>query len=163
MDALPENIQSILQHPIVSHLANSTQSHLTEQLTHLRSGFVQPYLISPLSTLLASLVSTGMPDLVTILLLAIILLLSLKILDYARRIVMFWVTLAFRLVFWGTLIGLGFYIYQVGFERASRDLGWVWGAAEGFVEDFSKRSAAAAANAKANENAGAGSWYMNLW
>lgn len=93
-----------------------------------------------------------MPDLISILLLAIILLISLKILDYARRVVMFWVTLALRLVFWGTLLGLGWYVYRVGIEKAGMDLGWAWGVVEGFVEDFQGRAAAAAAS-----GAGAGS------
>lgn len=91
-----------------------------------------------------------MPDLISILLLAIILLVSLKILDYARRVIMFWVVLAMRLVFWGSLLGLAWYVYRVGVENAGRDLGWVWGFVEGFVEDFQRRGAAAAAAANAN-------------
>lgn len=87
-----------------------------------------------------------MPDLISVLLLAIILLISLKILDYARRMVVFWVTLAFRLVFWGSVLGLGWYVWRVGVENAGRDLGWVWGVVEGFVEDFQGRAAAAASS-----------------
>lgn len=99
-----------------------------------------------------------MPDLVSILLLAIILLISLKILDYARRVIVFWVMLALRLVFLGTALGLAWYVYRVGVENAGRDLGWVWGVVEGFVGDFQSRGAAAAnANGRAfGGGAGAG-------
>lgn len=90
-----------------------------------------------------------MPDLVQILILAIILFISLKVLDYARRVIMFWVMLAFRLVFWGSLLGLGLYVYRVGVENAGRDLGWVWGVVQGFVEDFQARAA---------NNAGGSGW-----
>jgi hypothetical protein len=83
-----------------------------------------------------------MPDLVQILILAVILFISLKVLDYARRLIMFWVVLAFRLVFWGSLLGLGLYVYRVGVENAGRDLGWVCGVVMGFVEDFQARAAA---------------------
>lgn len=95
-----------------------------------------------------------MPDLISIILLAIILLISLKVLDYARRVIMFWVLLAFRLVFWGTVLGLAWYVYRVGVENAGRDLGWAWGVVVGFVEDW-QRSAAAAAAAAATAGAGA--------
>lgn len=94
-----------------------------------------------------------MPDLLSILLLAIILLISLKILDYARRVVMFWVTLVFRVFFWGTVFGLVWYVWRVGVENAGRDLGWVWGVVEGFVGDFQGR-AAAAASASASDRVG---------
>ena len=97
-----------------------------------------------------------MPDLFSILLLAVLLLISLKILDYTRRMVMFWVTLAFRFVFWGSIIGIGWYVYSVGVENAGRDVGWLWGVIEGFVQDFQARSAAAA-NAYANPNSYSGS------
>jgi len=81
-----------------------------------------------------------MPDLVQILILAVILFISLKVLDYARRVIVFWVMLVFRLVFWGSLLGLGLYVYRVGVENAGRDVGWVWGVVMGFVENFQARA-----------------------
>ncbi|KAJ6006196.1 Nuclear pore assembly and biogenesis protein [Penicillium sp. IBT 35674x] len=138
MDFLPENIQTLLQHPTVSFLRTTTQSQVTTQLANLRSAYVQPYIVEPLSTFLTSTSTAVMPDLLSVFLLVVIFFISLKILDYARRLVMFWVMLAFRLVFWGSLIGLGFYVYQVGVESAGRDLGWLFGVAMGFVEDFQK-------------------------
>lgn len=80
-----------------------------------------------------------MPDLVSILLLAVILLISLKILDYARRVIVFWVSLVLRLVFWGALVGVGFYVYQNGVGKSVQDFGWAWGVVEGFVADYGRR------------------------
>lgn len=103
-----------------------------------------------------------MPDLISIILLAVILLISLKVLDYARRVIMFWVLLAFRLVFWGTVLGLAWYAYRVGVENAARDLGWVWGVVVGFVEDW-QRSATAAATAGAGANVNVGGSGREGW
>lgn len=87
-----------------------------------------------------------MPDLISIALLAIILLISLKILDYARRVVMFWVLLVFRLVFWGSVLALALYVWRVGIENTGRDLGWVFGVVEGFVGDFQAQAGAGTSN-----------------
>lgn len=64
------------------------------------------------------------------------LLISVKILDYVRRVVVFWVTLAFRLVFWGAVFGCGWYVYSYGLATALRDATWLFGLAEGFVRQF---------------------------
>lgn len=97
----------------------------------VRSDYLNPYIIYPLTTLMNS-----PPDLSSILILFLVLVLSLKILDYARRIVMFWVTLALRLVLWGALLGGAYYVYTVGWQRASREAGWLIGLFEGFLEEF---------------------------
>jgi hypothetical protein len=105
---------------------------------------LEPYFIEPLSSFMASY-SSSMPDLLSICLLAIIILVSLKILDYACRVVMFWVFLVCRIIFWGSILGLGWYIYSVGIENAGRDFGWLWGVLYGFVDDFQEKGKAAAA------------------
>ncbi|KAJ5946478.1 Nuclear pore assembly and biogenesis protein APQ12 [Penicillium verhagenii] len=140
MDFFPENVQTFLQNPTVAFLRTTTQSQVTAQLANLRSAYVQPYVVEPLSSLLTYTNSAQMPDLVSVFMLVVILFISFKVLDYARRLVMFWVMLAFRLLFWGSLLGLGVYVYQVGVENAGRDLGWLWGATMGFVEDFQTKN-----------------------
>ncbi|CAI7588523.1 unnamed protein product [Penicillium glandicola] len=135
-----ENLQTVLQNPTFAYLQTMTQDHLTTKLSHIRTMVLQPYIIEPLSSFLASY-SSSMPDLLSIFLLAIIILVSIKILDYAYRVVVFWVTLAFRLVFWGSILGLG----CVGVENAGRDFGWLWGVVYGFVGDFQEKSKVAAA------------------
>ncbi|CAG8084151.1 unnamed protein product [Penicillium salamii] len=149
MDFLPENFQTVLQNPTFTYLQSATQSHLVSKLTHLRTMVVQPYLIEPLSEFMASY-SASAPDLLTIFLLAIILFLSLKLLGYAYRIVMFWVTLVFRLVFWGSIIALGYHVYNAGPEKAYQDFGWLWGLLYGFVVDFQEKGKTAAAAYVAN-------------
>ncbi|CAG8379940.1 unnamed protein product [Penicillium salamii] len=149
MDFLPENFQTVLQNPTFTYLQSATQSHLVSKLTHLRTMVVQPYLIEQLSEFMASY-SASAPDLLTIFLLAIILFLSLKLLGYAYRIVMFWVTLVFRLVFWGSIIALGYHVYNAGPEKAYQDFGWLWGLLYGFVDDFQEKGKTAAAAYVAN-------------
>ncbi|KKK13678.1 hypothetical protein P175DRAFT_0499086 [Aspergillus ochraceoroseus IBT 24754] len=152
MDYLPESISSIIQHPTIQQLASSPiasnlahlhatyldpsltrlqTTYLDPSLAHLRSTYVDPYVVQPTATLLAS-----MPDLVSVLVLLVVLLLSLKILDYARRMVMFWVSLVMRLLWWASIISLGLYVYQAGLEKSAQDLGWVLGVLKAFVDRF---------------------------
>ena len=135
----PEYLHPLTTHPTIQQL---TSAPLTTHLATLRTTYLEPYLIQPLSTLLVATANlsstTTMPDLLSILLLAVILLVSLKILDYTRRMVLFWVSLAVRLLFWGALLGVGWYVYTVGVERAGREAGWVAGWVMGLVEDFQR-------------------------
>jgi hypothetical protein len=151
----------------MSYLKSHTQETLTTHLSGIRESYIQPYIITPLSSLLASTSTTTMPDLVQLLILGLVLFISLKVLDYARRVIMFWVMLVFRLVFWGSVLGLGLYVYRVGVENAGRDLGWLWGVVLGFVEDFQARAAAnngASGNASGRGwGAGAGKKGYNRW
>lgn len=122
----PEQLQTHLQTTTLPTL----QSLLTPSyLTNLRETYLNPYLLNPLSTLLTA-TTTSTPDLLSILLLVTILLISLKILDYARRIIVFWVMLVVKVFFWAAVLSAGFWVYSVGWERAGREVGrWV-----GFVE-----------------------------
>jgi hypothetical protein len=139
-----ENFQTLLQNPTFAYLQSTTQDHLTSKLTHLRTMILQPYLVEPISTFLTTYTG-AMPDLLSLFMLAIILLISIKVVNYACRVVLFWVFLAFRLVFWGSLLGLGWYVYSVGVENAGRDLGWIWGVFAGFLGDFQEKGKTAAA------------------
>ncbi|EOD47094.1 hypothetical protein GTA08_BOTSDO05432 [Neofusicoccum parvum] len=66
------------------------------------------------------------PDLASITLLVVVLLVSLKILNILYRAVMFWITLAFRLVFWGTVVVVGLFVWSRGVEGAVQDF-LTWG------------------------------------
>lgn len=81
----------------------------------LRTSYLDPYILAPLMAVVDS-----PPSLANILMLLIILWLSLRILDYARRIIVFWVALVFRIVFWTALIGGVCYVYHFGFEESVR-------------------------------------------
>lgn len=93
--------------------------------------YLKSYVISPIQTLLDS-----PPDIYSILILLLVLFLSLKILDYARRVITFWVVLIFRLVFWGSILSGAFYAYSVGWEKSFRDAAWILGLLEGFVRQI---------------------------
>ncbi|EAW07772.1 uncharacterized protein ACLA_024880 [Aspergillus clavatus NRRL 1] len=108
---LPEYLHPLTQHPTLQTLtrllppswAFAWPPTLTTipSLAALRSDYLTPYLVNPL----AALLSSSTPDLISVLLLLLILFVSLKILDYARRVVMFWVRVVVRVLFWGSVLG----------------------------------------------------------
>ncbi|KAJ5160320.1 uncharacterized protein N7482_007324 [Penicillium canariense] len=158
MDHLPENLQTVLNNPTISFLRSTVQSQLTSQLSNIRTAYVDPYLITPLSNVLASTAgSSGMPDFITILVLAGTMLVSLILLDYLRRMIMWWVRMMVRFIFWGTLIVLGLHVYRVGLENAVGDLGKIWGFVEGFVQQ-SKDAAAGSQGAKVGRGGWGAGW-----
>jgi len=109
----------------------STASSLNTSLQSLRTAYLNPYIIAPLDTLLNS-----PPDLSSILVLLIVLVISIQILNYLRQLVMFWVRLILRLVFWMVLLGGAWYVYSVGWEKAAKEAGWLFGLVGGFVEEL---------------------------
>ncbi|PKY07595.1 hypothetical protein P168DRAFT_316085 [Aspergillus campestris IBT 28561] len=141
MDYLPEQIQTLLtqatttlplNHPLLKNLTTLAlpltlnlptimSPSMTTHLTTLRETYLNPYLIDPLSKLLAS----SCPDYISVLLLIAILYISLKILDYARRVVLFWVRLVVRVLWWSAIFASGYYVYSVGLVQTGRDVGWV--------------------------------------
>ncbi|OJK00367.1 hypothetical protein ASPACDRAFT_118569 [Aspergillus aculeatus ATCC 16872] len=127
---------SIMQHLTTTSFsaltAHLNTSYLTPALAHVRAAYIDPYLVRPAASYLAAS-SSAMPDLISVTLLLVILFLSLKLLDYARRVVMFWVSLAWWLLWWGTVLGVGVWLYTSGVERAARDVGWLVGLARGLL------------------------------
>ncbi|KAI1977353.1 hypothetical protein LOZ53_000846 [Ophidiomyces ophidiicola] len=109
----------------------------------IRVTYAEPYLINPLNTLINS-----PPDLYSILILFFVLVISLKILDYARRVITFWIVLFFRLLFWSAILGGGYYVYQVGWVKASQDAAWILGLFEGFIRQVIAESDASSKNGK---------------
>lgn len=67
-------------------------------------------------------ISSDSPDLVTLLLLGIILIISVRVLDYVRRTVFFWIAIAFKVLFYVTLGFVGVYVYQRGVEESMEDV-----------------------------------------
>ncbi|KAL4874805.1 nuclear pore assembly and biogenesis-domain-containing protein [Aspergillus karnatakaensis] len=154
MDNLPEPIQTLLQHPTIQQLTSSPlasnlahlqatyltpsithvkDSYVDPSLSHLRTTYLDPYIIQPLAHMLAST-----PDLASVLVLIFILFVSFKVLDYTRRAVMFWVWLTFRLAWWATIISLGLYMYQAGWAKVARDVGFLFNFLVGLLEHFGK-------------------------
>lgn len=130
---IPEQITTLLKNPAIQNLT-STSTTLLTNLSTFHSTYLTPYIIDPLTSLATSYSTASMPDLVSLLLLAILLLVSLKILDYAHRVIVFWVSLVLRLAFWGAVLSVAWYVYRTGWDKALRDFGWLWGVVEGLAE-----------------------------
>ncbi|KAH7385593.1 nuclear pore assembly and biogenesis-domain-containing protein [Pyrenochaeta sp. MPI-SDFR-AT-0127] len=103
---LPRLLPPSLYNPLIRIL--STTFGLTRTLqTHL----------SPLLTRLIT-----QPDVASILALLAIFFISLKILDMMYRAVIFWVNMVLRLVFWGSILLVGLWVWNRGVEGFVEDL-----------------------------------------
>jgi len=79
--------------------------------------------------------SSDTPDLLTLLILAAVLVVSLRLLDYMRRWVISWITFGLKVLMWVGMAGLGWYVWQRGVEQSLEDAGWVWGLLAGLEEE----------------------------
>ncbi|KAG8533318.1 uncharacterized protein KY384_002101 [Bacidia gigantensis] len=82
--------------------------------------------------------SSDSPDLVTLLCLAVILIISMKALEYMRKTVIFWLSLILRLGLYALLLGVGVYVWQRGLDQSLEDFGFLWGLFEGLSEEGQK-------------------------
>lgn len=136
-------VQQLTSSPLASNIAHLHSTYLSPSLTHVRETYVDPslaqlrmtyldpYVVQPLAHLLAST-----PDLASVIVLVVVLFLSFKILDYTRRAVMFWVWLTMKMAWWFTIFSLGIYMYNAGWEKVARDLGFVFNFLVGLLEQF---------------------------
>ncbi|KAI5295493.1 hypothetical protein KEM52_001216 [Ascosphaera acerosa] len=74
-----------------------------------------PYVLRPIKQLLDS-----PPTLGNIIALAVFLWVAFQILEYMRRVIMFWVKLIFRLMIWAAIGTFLWYVYTMGMEEAVR-------------------------------------------
>lgn len=100
---------------------------LSSQSYFYRQIFPTLYPIYVLSNNALHSLSTDAPDIITLAVLAIALIISFRVLDYMRRTVMYWVGLAIRMGLWLTLGVLGVYVWQRGFDQSVEDFGYVLG------------------------------------
>ena len=70
--------------------------------------------------------------------LAVVLFASLKILDYMRRTIIYWISLAIKLALWASVAAVGLYVYQRGVEQSFEDFGYVVGFLQGLGEEGQK-------------------------
>jgi hypothetical protein len=130
-----DNVQDILGYlplpnSILTHLTTHSTTYLTlfQRLQTIRK-LCHTQLINPLLNHLiypALLRLYNSPDILTIVLLGVLLLISLKILELLRRAVVFWVRMFTRLAFWGSILVAGVYVWGRGWEGALED-GQRWG------------------------------------
>ncbi len=101
------------------------------------------------------------PDLATIALLLVILFVSLKILNMLWRTVMFWITMARRVIFWGGLVVLGLWMYTRGPEGVQEDVGYwinVWTNEKDYWME-KERAARLGNQVKGRGGQGRGAWF----
>jgi hypothetical protein len=67
------------------------------------------------------------PDLATVALLLVILFVSLKLVNMVYQTVLFWLRMAWRVVFWGGLASLAMWMYSRGPEGATEDVQYWYG------------------------------------
>ena len=79
--------------------------------------------------------SSDSPDIMTLLILSVVLIISLKALDYMRRTIIYWIGKMIRLSMHAALLAVGGYVWQRGLEQSLEDFGWVWGLIEGFSQE----------------------------
>jgi hypothetical protein len=126
---LPRLLPPSLANPILTLL--TTTLGMTRTLhTHL----------SPLFTRLIT-----QPDVATILALLAIFFISLKILDMMYRAVMFWINMAIRLVFWGSIVVLG----SEAWKASSRISAAWWSIGAASTRNLAVRSRAIASRRRA--------------
>ena len=104
---------------------------LRSQSFFYRSIFPSLYPIYVLSNNALQSLSTDAPDITTLALLAVALIISFRVLDYVRRTILYWVGLAIRLGLWVAIGGLGLYVWQRGFDQSVEDFGYIWGFLQG--------------------------------
>lgn len=108
---------------------------LSSQLYFYRWVFPTLYPIYVLSNNALHSLSTGAPDVLTLAILAIALIVSLRVLDYMRRTIIYWIGLAIRTGLWLTVGGVGVYVWQRGFEQSVEDFGYIWGFLQGLGDE----------------------------
>ena len=74
----------------------------------------------------------------TLVLLAVVLLVSLKVLDILRRQIVYWISVVLRLSMWVAVALIGLYVYQRGAEQSLEDVGWVIGLFAGLTDEGEK-------------------------
>lgn len=133
----PDMISTIADQIVNFLLPSSSSSSAHSTMNDIRRDYLEPYILSPLESLLNSgssgTAAGSMPSLISLLTLAVVAFVSFKLLDYVRRVVMWWIMLAFKLCLLLLVVQVGWYVSQYGWEKTLSDAGWVWGIVEGFV------------------------------
>jgi len=104
---------------------HNVQSYIPPTLlSTLSATFASTFaLLRTLQTLFQPLITrlTTQPDLASVLLLLALLFISFRILDMAYRAFLFWVRLAFQVLLWGSIAGLGLWMYTKGVDGVVED------------------------------------------
>lgn len=80
-------------------------------------------------------VPTTSAELASLAVFVLVLFTTFKVVDYVRRMIMFWVFLVIKLIALLALVQLALYVYTYGIEKTLNDLGWAWGFVESLMEN----------------------------
>jgi hypothetical protein len=137
LEYLPQAAQFYNEYyyPYRTYLAPIYRNLLLASSYFYRYIYPTLYPIYRLSNNALQSLSSDSPDVVTLLILAGLLIASLKVLDYMRKTIVYWIGLAIKMVLWVTVAAVGFYVYYRGIEQSMEDFGWVWGFLQGLGEE----------------------------
>jgi len=108
---MPDYVTTFLS---LARTQSSTLSTLYSYARLLQSN-VQTYIIPLINR------ATQQPDIASVVLLLILLFISLKVLNILFNTVMFWIRLAIKMAFYGSILGLGMWVYTRGPEGVVED------------------------------------------
>ncbi|KAL8771151.1 MAG: hypothetical protein Q9209_003322 [Squamulea sp. 1 TL-2023] len=151
MDLLQENfpqlfhLYSTYYTPYATYVRPLRRALLLTQSYFYRYAFPALYPFYALTLRLLSSILTEQPSLASLALLAILLLVSLKLMDMLRRTIISWVAFTVRMIMYVSLGLIGVWIYQRGLEQSLEDLGWIIGLFAGLGEEGEKVGHARAA------------------
>ncbi|KAL8854586.1 MAG: hypothetical protein Q9221_000621 [Calogaya cf. arnoldii] len=133
MDLLQENfpqlfhLYSTYYTPYATYIHPLRRAFLLTQSYFFRYAFPTLYPFYALTLRLCSSVLTKQPSLASLALLAILLLVSLKLMDVLRKAIISWITFAIRIIIYASVMLVGVWAYQRGLEQSLEDLGWIIG------------------------------------
>ena len=136
MDYLQDQIHHLLTNTSLSPTTIKT-IYIYTSTVYTYSRTITTYLSTYLSALLPGLTTlpTTPGDLLSLTILLLVLFTTYKVVDYVRRMVMFWVFMVLKLILLFLCLQLAVYVYTYGVEKTLRDLGWVGGWVGGLLEN----------------------------
>ncbi|KAI4283076.1 MAG: hypothetical protein L6R38_002429 [Xanthoria sp. 2 TBL-2021] len=151
MDLLQENfpqlfyLYSTYYTPYATYIHPLRRALLLTQSYFYQYAFPTLYPFYALTLRLFSSVLTEQPSLASLALLAILLLVSLKLMDILRRTIISWIAFAIRMMMYASVMLVGVWVYQRGVEQSLEDLGWIIGLFAGLGEQGERMGHAKAA------------------
>lgn len=140
-----------LQDQLTTLLANGSVSPSTVKTIYTYTSTAYAYVrtfytytttyLSALLPFVPQSLPTTSAELLSLTLFALVIFTTFKVVDYVRRMIMFWVFLALKLVAVLVLVQLALHVYTYGIQKTLSDLGWAWGFVESWMENTSQQGA----------------------
>ena len=152
MDYLQDQLASLLANGSVSpstvkNLYSYTSTFYTYVTTLYTYGSTY---LGALLPFVPKTIPTNSAELASLVIFVLVLFTTFKVVDYVRRMILFWVFLVIKLVAVLALVQLALYVYTYGVEKTLNDLGWVWGFVESMVESTAQQGSREWNNVRGN-------------